>query len=106
MLKLVEKTVRDEHHHSPKKPIYLAGESLGACLALSVSARNPHIDIVLVLSNPGKLNGLFAESFCLYACMKPTSCPPGTDLEPRFISKKYKMITKVDALNTKYECGS
>lgn len=52
LLKLVEKTVKDEHRHSPKKPIYLAGESLGACLALSVAARNPHIDIVLILSNP------------------------------------------------------
>ncbi|XP_022989598.1 acyltransferase-like protein At3g26840, chloroplastic [Cucurbita maxima] len=52
LLKLVEKTVKDEHRRSPKKPIYLAGESLGACLALSVAACNPHIDIVLILSNP------------------------------------------------------
>ncbi|KAA0060337.1 acyltransferase-like protein [Cucumis melo var. makuwa] len=52
LLKLVEKTVKDEHRRSPKKPIYLAGESLGACLALSVAARNPHIDIILILSNP------------------------------------------------------
>ncbi|XP_022156515.1 acyltransferase-like protein At3g26840, chloroplastic [Momordica charantia] len=52
LLKLVEKKVKDEHHHSPKRPIYLVGESLGACLALSVAARNPDIDIVLILSNP------------------------------------------------------
>ena len=70
LMKLVEKTVKNEHQHSPNKPIYLAGESLGACLALCVAARNPHIDIVLILSNPGKLNGLLTESFCLYDCMK------------------------------------
>ncbi|KAG6581123.1 Acyltransferase-like protein, chloroplastic, partial [Cucurbita argyrosperma subsp. sororia] len=52
LVKLVEKTVKNEHQYSPKKPIYLAGESLGACLALCVAARNPHIDIVLILSNP------------------------------------------------------
>ncbi|KAL6960374.1 hypothetical protein U1Q18_038139 [Sarracenia purpurea var. burkii] len=49
---LVEKTVRSENFHSPKRPIYLVGESLGACLALSVAARNPDIDLILILANP------------------------------------------------------
>ncbi|RQO85629.2 hypothetical protein POPTR_001G323800v4 [Populus trichocarpa] len=52
LVKLVERTVRSENHRSPSKPIYLVGESLGACLALAVAARNPDIDLVLVLVNP------------------------------------------------------
>ncbi|ONI20031.1 hypothetical protein PRUPE_3G311200 [Prunus persica] len=52
LVKLVERTIRSEHHHSPTRPIYLVGESLGACLALSVAALNPDIDLVLILANP------------------------------------------------------
>ncbi|KAH9791756.1 AB hydrolase-1 domain-containing protein [Citrus sinensis] len=52
LVQLIERTIRSEHNHSPNKPIYLVGESLGACFALAVAARNPHIDLVLVLSNP------------------------------------------------------
>ncbi|KAJ6725660.1 ESTERASE/LIPASE/THIOESTERASE-LIKE PROTEIN [Salix purpurea] len=51
LVKIVEETVRLEHASSPYKPIYLVGESFGACLALSVAARNPQIDLVLVLSD-------------------------------------------------------
>ncbi|XP_055803121.1 phytyl ester synthase 2, chloroplastic-like isoform X2 [Solanum dulcamara] len=50
---LVEATVRSEHHHAPRRPIYLLGESFGGCLALAVAARNPHIDLALILANPG-----------------------------------------------------
>lgn len=49
---LVEATVRSEHHHAPRLPIYLLGESFGGCLALAVAARNPHIDLALILANP------------------------------------------------------
>ncbi|XWS40540.1 hypothetical protein CRYUN_Cryun17cG0004300 [Craigia yunnanensis] len=52
LVKLVERTVRSENHRLPNRPIYLVGESLGACLAFSVAARNPEMDLVLVLSNP------------------------------------------------------
>ncbi|XP_024951390.1 phytyl ester synthase 2, chloroplastic-like isoform X2 [Citrus sinensis] len=52
LVKLIETTVRSENYRSPKRPIYLVGESLGACLALAVASRNPRIDLVLVLSNP------------------------------------------------------
>lgn len=55
LVKLVERTVRSENYHSPNRPIYLVGESLGACLALAVAARNPDIDIALVLVNPGEI---------------------------------------------------
>ncbi|RVW45191.1 Acyltransferase-like protein, chloroplastic [Vitis vinifera] len=52
LVKLVERTVRSENCHSPNKPIYLVGESLGGCLALAVAARNPDIDLALILANP------------------------------------------------------
>lgn len=53
LVEYVERTVRSEESHFPNKPIYLVGESLGACIALAVAARNPDIDFVLVLANPG-----------------------------------------------------
>ncbi|XP_059644087.1 phytyl ester synthase 2, chloroplastic-like [Cornus florida] len=52
LVNLVEKTVRSEYYLSPNRPIYLVGESVGGCLALTVAARNPGIDLVLILSNP------------------------------------------------------
>ncbi|XP_022740299.1 acyltransferase-like protein At3g26840, chloroplastic isoform X3 [Durio zibethinus] len=52
LVKLVEKTVRSEYQSSPDRPIYLVGESLGACIALDVAARNPDVDLVLILANP------------------------------------------------------
>lgn len=52
LVHLVEATVRSEHHHAPRRPIYLLGESFGGCLALAVAARNPHIDLALILANP------------------------------------------------------
>lgn len=53
LVKLVEEAVRLEHSSSPNKPIYLLGESFGGCLALAVAARNPTIDLVVILVNPG-----------------------------------------------------
>lgn len=53
---MVETTVKSENQRSPGKPIYLVGESLGACIALAVAACNPDIDLVLILSNPGDVD--------------------------------------------------
>ncbi|CAN1126698.1 Phytyl ester synthase 2, chloroplastic [Linum perenne] len=53
LVQLVEITVREEYRRFPRRPIYLCGESLGACIALAVAARNPEIDLVLILANPG-----------------------------------------------------
>ncbi|KAK8693269.1 hypothetical protein V6N13_070860 [Hibiscus sabdariffa] len=52
LVKLVETAIRSENFRSPNRPIYLVAESLGACIALSAAARNPNLDLVLVLSNP------------------------------------------------------
>lgn len=55
LVKMIETTVRSEICHFPNRPIYLVGESLGACLALAVAACNPDIDLILILANPGEL---------------------------------------------------
>ncbi|KQK04298.1 acyltransferase-like protein At1g54570, chloroplastic isoform X5 [Brachypodium distachyon] len=52
LVAMVEDVVRAEHSTSPNKPIYLLGNSFGGCLALAVAARNPRIDLILVLVNP------------------------------------------------------
>ncbi|KAM6596072.1 hypothetical protein CsatA_006596 [Cannabis sativa] len=52
LVKFVEETVRLEHASSPKKPIYLVGDSFGGCLSLAVASRNRSIDLVLILVNP------------------------------------------------------
>ncbi|KAL6509142.1 hypothetical protein OROGR_022452 [Orobanche gracilis] len=52
LVKLVESTVRLECSRNPNRPIYLVGESFGGCLVLAVAARNPDIDLVLILANP------------------------------------------------------
>uniref|UniRef100_A0ACD5UG21 Uncharacterized protein n=1 Tax=Avena sativa TaxID=4498 RepID=A0ACD5UG21_AVESA len=53
LLQIVEESVKYEHALSPKRPIFVIGDSLGGCLAISVAARNPKIDLVLILINPG-----------------------------------------------------
>ncbi|KAL2942506.1 hypothetical protein RDABS01_030856 [Bienertia sinuspersici] len=54
LVEIVECVVREEHAASPNRPIYLVGDSFGGCLALAVAARNPTVDLVLVLANPGE----------------------------------------------------
>jgi pimeloyl-ACP methyl ester carboxylesterase len=44
-----------EHARRPNTPIYLIGDSFGGSLSLAVAARNPNVDLVLVLANPGEL---------------------------------------------------
>ncbi|OMO98926.1 Diacylglycerol acyltransferase [Corchorus olitorius] len=52
LVKIVEETIRLQHASHPNGPIYVVGDSFGGCLALAVAARNPNIDLVLVLVNP------------------------------------------------------
>ena len=54
LLQIVDDTIKYEHALSPKRPIFMIGYSLGGCLAISAAARNPKIDLVLILINPGK----------------------------------------------------
>ncbi|XP_021742329.1 acyltransferase-like protein At1g54570, chloroplastic isoform X2 [Chenopodium quinoa] len=52
LVDFVEQVVREKHASSPNKPIYLVGDSFGGSLALAVAARNPMVDLVLILANP------------------------------------------------------
>ncbi|KAK9067902.1 hypothetical protein SSX86_012013 [Deinandra increscens subsp. villosa] len=52
LIQIVEETLMIEQIMSPNKPIYLLGESLGGALALAVAARNPTVDLILILANP------------------------------------------------------
>ncbi|KAL5671895.1 hypothetical protein ACJX0J_016201, partial [Zea mays] len=77
LVTMVEDVVTEEHATSPNKPIYLLGNSFGGCLALAVAARNPHINLVLVLVNPAtsyeksriqqllSLLSLFSDQACM-----------------------------------------
>jgi pimeloyl-ACP methyl ester carboxylesterase len=49
----LEGEITSRYFHLSNKPIYLLGTSFGGCIALAVAARNPCIDLVLVLVNPG-----------------------------------------------------
>ncbi|CAM0952330.1 unnamed protein product [Alopecurus aequalis] len=53
LVEYVERTVKSERSRAPDRPVYLVGESIGACIALAVAARNRDIDLVLILVNPG-----------------------------------------------------
>ncbi|GJM98318.1 hypothetical protein PR202_ga15314 [Eleusine coracana subsp. coracana] len=53
LVEYVEKAVKSETSRAQDRPVYLVGESVGACIALAVAARNPDIDLVLILVNPG-----------------------------------------------------
>ena len=50
----MERTVKSQSSRAPDRPVYLVGEAVGACIALAVAARNPDIDLVLILVNPGQ----------------------------------------------------
>ncbi|KAG2597578.1 hypothetical protein PVAP13_5KG235900 [Panicum virgatum] len=52
LVQTVENTIKHEHDSSPNRPIYLVGDSFGGCLAVAVAARNPQIDLLLILVNP------------------------------------------------------
>lgn len=68
LVKLIEETVRSENARTPNSPIYLIGESFGGCLALAVAARNPQIDIVLILENPGGTKIFTQIAYLVEAC--------------------------------------
>ncbi|KAH0939786.1 hypothetical protein HID58_007247, partial [Brassica napus] len=62
LVQLIEGTVKSESYRFPNRPIYLVGESIGACLALDVAARNPNIDLTLILANPAtNVNNLMSQ---------------------------------------------
>ncbi|XP_047082741.1 phytyl ester synthase 1, chloroplastic-like isoform X2 [Lolium rigidum] len=53
LLQIVDECIKYEHALSPNRPVFVVGDSLGGCLAISVAAHNPEIDLVLIVVNPG-----------------------------------------------------
>jgi len=52
LLEQVEAVIKEEQIVRPKSTIYLMGEAYGGVLALLLAARNPHVNLVLVLIDP------------------------------------------------------
>ncbi|XP_047971452.1 phytyl ester synthase 1, chloroplastic-like [Salvia hispanica] len=52
LVEFVGAAVEEERASSANMPVYLVGDSFGGCLALSVAAAKPAVDIVLILVNP------------------------------------------------------
>jgi pimeloyl-ACP methyl ester carboxylesterase len=53
LLEQVEAVIQEEQSFQPNRTIYLMGQAYGALLALLLAARNPDLDLVLVLVDPG-----------------------------------------------------
>jgi pimeloyl-ACP methyl ester carboxylesterase len=66
LVEYVERTVRSERSKAPDRPVYLVGESVGACIALAVAARNRDIDLVLILVNPGPASIVHVSCIALF----------------------------------------
>ncbi|XP_074275174.1 phytyl ester synthase 2, chloroplastic-like [Silene latifolia] len=87
LVKLVNGVVRSEHSRLPNRPIYLVGESVGACLALAVASHNLNMDIVLVLVNP-------ATSFSRSSLQLPASLLSSSPVQSLFsITSPFNQVT-------------
>ncbi|XP_010502630.1 PREDICTED: acyltransferase-like protein At3g26840, chloroplastic [Camelina sativa] len=102
LVKLIEKTVKSEHHRFPNRPIYLVGEYIGACLALDVAARNPDIDLSLILVNPAThVNNFISQPLSGMLNVLPDGIP--TLLEDIFSVKQGHQLTgMLDALSNNF----
>ncbi|KAK9678112.1 hypothetical protein RND81_11G188700 [Saponaria officinalis] len=77
LVKLVGGVVKSEHSRSPSRPIYLVGDSFGACLALAVASHHPDVDLVLILVNP-------ATSFSRSSLQLPVSLLTSSPIQSLF----------------------
>lgn len=84
LVKLVDEAVKLEYALCPNKPIYLVGDSFGGCLALAVAARNPTVDLVLILANPGVYQ--FCIPFFLSNLLIYDNSQSSTDLDGNVLS--------------------
>ncbi|KAL0889660.1 hypothetical protein Bca101_013643 [Brassica carinata] len=102
LVKLIEQTVKSENHLFPNRPIYLVGESIGACLALDVAARNPNIDIALILANPAtRANNFISQPLSGILNVLPDGIP--TLLEDVFGLKQGGPLTEtLDAFSSEF----
>ncbi|XP_056865137.1 phytyl ester synthase 2, chloroplastic-like isoform X2 [Raphanus sativus] len=94
LVKLIEKTLKSENCLFPDRPIYLVGESVGACLALEVAGRNPNIDLALILANPAThVNNLLSQPLSRMLNVLPDEIP--TLLEDIFGFKQGGPLTEM-----------
>ncbi|KAG7558865.1 Diacylglycerol acyltransferase [Arabidopsis thaliana x Arabidopsis arenosa] len=102
LVKLIERTVKSENYRLPNRPIYLVGESIGACLALDVAARNPNIDLSLILVNPAThVNNFMSKPLLGMLNVLPDGIP--TLLEDVFGFKQGDPLTgMLDALSNEF----
>ncbi|CAH2045311.1 unnamed protein product [Thlaspi arvense] len=102
LVKLIERTVKSENSRFPNRPIYLVGESIGACLALDVAARNPNIDLALILANPAThVNDFMSQPLSGMLNVLPDGIP--TLLEEVFGFKQGDPLTAMlDALSNEF----
>ncbi|KAH6813812.1 transferase [Perilla frutescens var. frutescens] len=99
LVKFVESAVRTEHSRAPNRPIYLIGESFGGCLALAVAARNPNIDLALILANPATSFGkalLQPQTLLPLSVVMPEQFSSGLPYALTLLSgNPVKMVTKM-----------
>ncbi|XP_010514347.1 PREDICTED: acyltransferase-like protein At3g26840, chloroplastic [Camelina sativa] len=102
LVKLIERTIRSEHCRFPNRPIYLVGESIGACLALDVAAKNPNIDLALILVNPAThVNNFMSRPLSRMLSVLPDGIP--TLLEDAFGFKQGDLLKGIlDALSNEF----
>ncbi|CAA7032597.1 unnamed protein product [Microthlaspi erraticum] len=98
LVKLIERTIKSENNRFPNRPIYIVGDSIGSCLALDVAARNPNIDLVLILANPAThVNNFLSQPLSGMLNILPDGVP--TLLEEIFGFKQGDPLTAMlDAL--------
>ncbi|CAE6068436.1 unnamed protein product [Arabidopsis arenosa] len=103
LVKLIEKTVKSEHYRFPNRPIYLVGESIGACLALDVAARNPNIDLSLILVNPAThVNNFMSQPLSGMLNVLPDGIPTLLEDIFGFIKQGDPLTGMLDALSNEF----
>jgi pimeloyl-ACP methyl ester carboxylesterase len=70
LVEYVESTVKSETSREPDRPVYLVGETVGACIALAMAARNPDVNLVLILINPvlAAIGYMVFMLLCFFQC--------------------------------------
>ncbi|CAN8272597.1 unnamed protein product [Cochlearia groenlandica] len=103
LVKFIDKTIKSENDLYPNRPIYLVGQSIGACLALDVAAKNPNIDLSLILVNPAtRINDFMSQPLLGMLNVLPDGIP--TLLEGIFSFKQGDpLIDMFDALTKDFD---
>ncbi|CAH8266851.1 unnamed protein product [Arabidopsis lyrata] len=103
LVKLIQQTVKSEYYRFPNRPIYLVGESIGACLALDVAARNPNIDLSLILVNPAThVNNFTSQPLSGMLNVLPNDIPTLLEDIFGFIKQGDPLTGMLDALSNEF----